>query len=117
MLWSLDLGCRDWHVIDALVDLRVVSLEDLLVASLGGHLGSLGEYMDFLGLWGETSLRLSRLLSLTSVSRHPKLKVIWLSLSLSSSLSTLSRIKEAIVGTFDSHKTQDFGLDFPPYTQ
>ena len=100
-----------------LVALLVVSLVDLLVASLGGHLGSLGEYIDFLGLRGETSLKLSRLLSLTSVSRHDKLKVIRLSLSLSSSLSTLSRIKEAIVGTFDSHKTQDFGLDFPPYTQ
>ena len=54
MLRSLDLGGGDWRVIDALVDLRVVSLEDLLVASLGGHLGSLGKYMDFLGLLGET---------------------------------------------------------------
>ena len=95
-----------WRVIEALVDLRVVSLEDLLVASLGGHLGSLGEYMDFLGLLGETSLRLSRLLSL-SVSRHPKLKVMWLS-SLSSSFSTLSRTKEAIVGTFDSQDTRSW---------
>ena len=53
MLRSLDLGGGDWRVVEALVDLWVVSLEDLLVASLGGHLGSLGEYIDLLDLRGE----------------------------------------------------------------
>ena len=53
MLRALGLGGGDWRVMDALVDLRGVSLEDLLVASLGGHLGSLGEYIDLLDLEGE----------------------------------------------------------------
>ena len=35
---------------NALVALLVVSLGDRLVASLGGHLGSLGEYIDLLDL-------------------------------------------------------------------
>ena len=106
MLQSLGLGGGDLCVIDALVDRQVVSLEDLLVASLGGHLGSLGEYMDFLGLLGETSLRLSRLLSL-SVSKHPRLRVMWLS-SLSSSFATLSRTNEAIVGTSGPQDTRSW---------